>query len=392
MIKLDLPQPDAAALEHSAQLAAIIRNTIAANAGWIDFSQYMQLALYAPGLGYYSAGLQKFGAAGDFITAPEVSPLFAQSLATPVAQCLGNMSDAVIMEFGAGSGKLAADILLQLEQLNVLPDAYFIIELSAELQQRQANHIQQQVPHLYERVVWLQSLPTKKINAVVLANEVLDAMPVTQFIKQDGQVFPLGVTVSGNALAMMIGAANAGLQNRVAAIESGLGYALNNNYRSEMNGNIQPWFNAISALLNQAAVFIIDYGYARPEYYLPERNMGTLMCYYQHRSFDDALRYPGLQDMTAFVDFTAVAEAATTNGFELYGYTTQAHFLMDCGLPALLEKKLTNDERTNLQWIQQMKTLTLPSEMGERFKVMALTKNISTELSGFNLQDLRYSL
>lgn len=392
MIKLDLPQPDASAIEHSAQLAALIRNTIAANSGWIDFSRYMQLALYAPGMGYYVAGAQKFGELGDFVTAPEISPLFAQSLANPVAAVLREMIQPHVVEFGAGSGKLAADLLLQLEVLNTLPEKYLIIELSPELQQRQSQTIMRHAPHLHERVTWLQQLPEQPVNAVVLANEVLDAMPVTRFVKQGDKFYPLGVVSEGEGFRLQPGKVEQGLHQTLVAIEYETGVELCDGYTSEINLNIQPWLTSVSAMLNQGAVYLVDYGYPRAEYYSAERIMGTLMCYLQHRSFDDALRYPGLQDITAFVDFTAAAEAALIAGFEVQGFTSQANFLLDSGLPALLQEKLDGDERNNLYWVQQMKTLTLPSEMGERFKVMGLSKNIDLPVPGFRLQDMRYRL
>lgn len=392
MIKLDLPQPDVSACEHSALLATLIRNTIAANSGWIDFSRYMQLALYAPGLGYYSAGQQKFGEHGDFVTAPEISPLFAQSLANPVAKLLAEMDAAHVIEFGAGSGKLAVDMLLRLEEMGALPVRYLIIELSADLQQRQSQWILQHAPHLLKRVSWLQELPAQPVNAVVLANEVLDAMPVTRFIKQAGKFYPLGVAVHDTEFFLQAGPFEQSLHQRVINIEQETGKVLDEGYASEINLNIQPWLQSVADMLNQGAVYVVDYGYPRAEYYLPERNRGTIMCYSQHRCFDDAMRYPGLQDITAFVDFTSVAEAALCAGLDVQGFTSQANFLLDCGLPELLQKNLGTDERNNLRWIQQMKSLTLPSEMGERFKVMGLTKNLNTTVPGFGLQDMRYRL
>ncbi|MDQ1362552.1 MAG: hypothetical protein QG652_412 [Pseudomonadota bacterium] len=392
MMKLDLPQPDASAVEHSAQLAALIRNTIAANSGWIDFSQYMQLALYAPGLGYYSAGLQKFGEQGDFMTAPEISSLFAFSLANPVAKLLAEMSQPHVIEFGAGSGRLAADLLLRLEALNILPEKYLIIELSAELQQRQLQMISQQAPHLLHRVIWLQQLPLQPLNGIVLANEVLDAMPVSRFVKQGDKFFPLGVALHENDFVLRSGPFEPVLHQTLQAIEEETGVVMSHGYTSEINLHVQPWLQAVSDMLNQGVAYLIDYGYPRAEYYSAERSMGTLMCHCRHRSFDDAMRFPGLQDITAFVDFTAVAEAAAQAGFDVQGFASQGNFLLDCGLPALLQEKTGTDERRNLQWIQQMKTLTLPSEMGERFKVLGLSKNINITMPGFGMQDLRYRL
>ena len=365
MMKLDIPEPDAAARDHSAQLAAIIRNNIVARSGWIDFSEYMELALYTPGIGYYTNGSQKFGEHGDFITAPEISPLFAQSLANPVAKILGSLLQPRIIEFGAGSGKLALDLLMQLELLQALPDQYFIVELSAELQQRQSQTILQHAPHLHERVSWLHTLPATPLNAVALANEVLDAMPVTRFVKLNGRFFPLGVVNHGEVFCLEAGPYDDILHRYLVTIQNEIGYELCDGYTSEVNMNIYPWLKSLADVVNKGAVFLVDYGYPRREYYLPERSMGTLMCYFKHRSFDDALRYPGLQDITAFVDFTAVADAALKSGFEVQGYTSQANFLLDCGLPVLFEEKIGTDKRKNMQWAQQLKTLTQPSEMGD---------------------------
>lgn len=390
MIKLDLPAPDNEAAQHSAQLLMQIRNTIKANGGWLNFARYMEMALYTPGLGYYSAGLQKFGAQGDFITAPEVSPLFARTLAQPVATLLRAMPQACVVEFGAGSGKLATDMLQQLQQLDCLPHTYFIIELSAELRARQQQTLQSRVPDLLDRVIWLDTLPANKIQAVVIANEVLDAMPVHRFVIENSEIMEIGVICSQHDLSLQTYPASETLRESIRYIEQETGRNFDEGYHSEINLNIAPWLQAVSSILEQGAVYLIDYGYPRAEYYLPERNMGTLMCYYRQRAHDDALRYPGLQDITAFVDFTAVAEAAIMAGFELDGFTSQANFLIDCGLMQLLQETENNQQR--FTQAQQIKTLTLASEMGERFKVMGLNKNIDMQLPGFGLQDMRYRL
>lgn len=392
MTQLDLPEPDPAAQHHSAQLVDFIRSEIVANGGWLDFARYMQLALYAPGLGYYAAGAQKFGMSGDFVTAPEISPLFAETLAMPVAQCLSHMQQACVLEFGAGSGRLAGHLLLQLEKQHALPERYCIVEISAELKQRQAQTIARIAPLLLPRVTWLDRLPETPVNAVVLANEVLDAMPVQCFVKQNRSFLQLGVQLHNGQLHLHTGNMDVEFHQRIAALEQELAMSWCEGYCSEINFNIQPWLVSLARSLNQGAIYLLDYGYPRSEYYLPERNQGTLMCYYQHRSFDDPLRYPGLQDITAFVDFTSVAEAAQAADMEVDGFTSQGNFLLASGLPDLLQQKLSNNERDNLCWIQQAKTLTLPSEMGERFKVMGLSKNLDITLPGFSLHDMRYRL
>ena len=389
MQKVHLPEPDPIALQHSQALQHKIIQAMQQNTDHhIDFSHYMNMALYEPGLGYYSSASQKFGAQGDFITAPEVSPLFAQCLAHSVADVLAQMSAAHIIEFGAGSGILAVDLLLALEQLKQLPEQYFIIELSAHLQQRQQTLIRERIPHLQHKIKWLQALPNEKINAVVIANEVLDAMPVQRFIIQQHKTQQIGVQHLDNLQLKTI-PADAVLSQAVQSIEHNLHRHFPENYCAEINAYAQPWLTSLSASLHQAAIFLIDYGYHQAEYYSLERHMGTLMCYYQHRSHADALRYPGLQDITAFVDFTAIAEAALTANFEVDGYTNQASFLLACGLAELTEPLMSSDVQQQLLLSQQIKTLTLPSEMGERFKVMALSKNLKKAIHGFELRDFR---
>ena len=358
----------------------------------MGFDQYMAMALYQPGLGYYAAGSQKFGAAGDFITSPEVSPLFAQSLARQVQQVLSSLDQAVVIEFGAGSGILAADLLLELEALNALPEAYWIIEVSAELQARQKATIEEKCAHLLPKVEWLQQLPSQAMNAVVIANEVLDAMPVTVFEKKNDELFEC---VINEQLEWQTQPASQSLETSIQTIEAAIEQPLPANYRSEFNPSVQPWLSSVKQILKQGLVLLIDYGYDAAQYYSAERTTGTLMCYYRHRAHDDVFYYPGLQDITAFVDFTAVAEAAIETGFDVMGYTTQAQFLFGCGLPEIFENKMSvagDNIKAQMALSQQVKTLTLPSEMGERFKVMALGVDIDPGLIGFGMADFRTRL
>lgn len=392
MQKLDLPEATAEEKQHSQKLVEQIRHQIKQAGGWIEFSRYMESVLYAPGLGYYSAGQQKFGEAGDFITSPEVSPLFAQTLAKPVAEILSVLESGNVIEFGAGSGRLASDLLQELQQKQCLPETYFIIELSAELRHRQQQTLKTEIPQLYNRVQWLDHLPDQTLNAVVLANEVLDAMPVQRFIKTDQGVQSLGVSIQNDEFCFVEQVADQVIRQSVQNIEQDLGRELNHNYSSEINLNIRPWLQSISDVLNQGAVYLIDYGYPRSEYYSVERYMGTMMCYYRHRALDDVFYLPGLIDITAFVDFTAVAEAGLEAGFDVNGFTSQANFLINCGLAQRVEHQMSNQIKTHLPLVQQMKTLTLPSEMGERFKVMGLNKNLDMILPGFEVRDFRNRL
>ena len=384
-----LPEPDEAARNWSQALCVQIEQQCDQSKGWIPFSEFMQLALYAPGFGYYSSELRKFGAEGDFITAPEVSPLFAQCIARQVADFLSGLSEPKVLEFGAGSGVMAADMLLELEQLEALPEQYFILELSASLKRRQQETIKEKAAHLLERVVWLDELPSEKFGGVVVANEVLDAMPVECFRINESAVETLHVHCKNNELTSEYKSADENIESAVRTIEERIENKLPDGYCSEFNPSISGWLQSIADSLEQGMVLLIDYGYAGAEYYHEERQMGTMMCHYQHRAHANPLWYPGLQDITAFVDFTDVAYAAVDAGFDVSGYTSQAMFLMGAGLDELHQQQVTDDVKNQVILSQQIKTLTMPSEMGERFKVMALTKNYDEPLRGFVMQDLR---
>lgn len=387
-----LPEPEAEAKVRSHALCERIKTLCTGNGGCLPFAKYMQQALYSPELGYYSGDLQKFGPSGDFITAPEVSPLFSQCLARQVADVLASLAHPVILEFGAGSGVMAADILLELEKLEILPVKYMILELSAELKQRQINTIQSKVPHLLDKVTWLESLPDTKISAVVLANEVLDAMPVECFRISSGTVELLHVCHTEQKLSTTYTLADAETESTVRLIEERRGGTLPDAYCSEFNPALSGWLKSVNEVLSSGMVLVIDYGYNVHEYYHEERNTGTLMCHYRHRAHADPLWYPGLQDITAFVDFSDVAYSAVAAGLDVSGYTSQAAFLIACGLGELHQSLVTDDPKLQIILSQQIKTLTLPSEMGERFKVMALTKAYDEPLRGFMLQDYRNRL
>lgn len=389
MQTLDLPEPTAEEAEQSQKLCELVKQAIIDAKGWLDFEQYMQLALYAPYLGYYSGGAQKFGELGDFITSPEVSPLFGQTLAQPVAKLLAKIPGAKLIEFGAGSGKLATDLLLALEDLEVLPEEYLIIELSAELQQRQQETIKEKAPGLLGRVRWLSHLPKSPINAIVIANEVLDAMPVKRFKLKDKSIEALGVELSGEGFQLSYKQADEELINKVNFLNI---HSEGVDYTSEINFQIKPWVKSLSQCINTGAVYLIDYGYPRSEYYSEERHMGTFLGYYRHRSIDSPLWFPGIQDLTAFVDFTEVAEAAIENGFDVDGFTSQGNFLINSGLAKVVENTKTDTEIQRLQIAQQMKTLSLPGEMGERFKVIGLSKGLDDNVPGFEVRDFRYRL
>lgn len=393
-----LAEPDEQAKQQSQLLKQHIQTACKQKNGWLKFSEFMNIALYQPALGYYSGGLQKFGQQGDFITAPEVSPLFGQCLANQVAEVIKNLEQSsdnkvYVIEFGAGSGVLAADMLLQLEKLDCLPAKYFIIELSAELKQRQKQTIKQKAGHLLRLVQWLDQLPKLLTNAVVVANEVLDAMPVEGFrIADEGKVESLMVGFEKDRLVSSYQAADNQVTQKVEDIGRRSEIEFTQNYHSEYNPAIAGWLSALESSIKNLLILLIDYGYNEKEYYHPERVNGTLMCYYQHRAHENFFWWPGLQDITAFVDFTDVAYSAINTELEVSGYTTQAAFLLANGLSELHESQVTDEVQQQIKLSQQIKTLTLPSEMGERFKVMALTKNYDALLTGFSMLDLRNRL
>ena len=392
-----LPEPEAEAKKYSQLLMQRIRAVCNQANGWIKFSEYMNIALYEPALGYYSGGLQKFGQKGDFITAPEVSPLFGQCLAKQILEVIKNLQKSsdekiFIVEFGAGSGILAVDILLQLEALDCLPEKYFIIELSAELKQRQKQKIKKKTAHLLEYVQWLDQLPDDVSSAIIVANEVLDAMPVECFRITGNGIESLMVGFENDSLVSRYLPAEQNTVETVVSIQQRSEVIFSENYISEYNPAISGWLSALENRIKNLVILLIDYGYNEKEYYHPDRVNGTLMCYYQHRAHDDFFWWPGLQDITAFVNFTDVAYCAVDSGLEVSGYTTQAAFLLANGLSELHATQVTDDVQQQIKLSQQIKTLTLPSEMGDRFKVMALTKNYEEPLTGFSMLDLRNRL
>ncbi len=386
-----LPPPPAAAQALGKRLAERIRGEVLAAGGALPFSRYMELCLYSPALGYYSAGLQKFGADGDFVTAPEISPLFGQCLAQCCAPLLQTLGGGDILEIGAGSGRLAVDLLAGLEQRDRLPDRYLILERSADLRERQQALLGAELPRLAGRVAWLGDLPEAGLRGVVLANEVLDAMPVERFRWDGRQVDRLCVQAEGGHFDWADCAA-ASHELSAAMLPLCREYHLAPDYVSEVNLMLPAWMQGLAAALAQGVLLLSDYGYPRHEYYHPQRDRGTLMCHYRHHTHADPFLWPGLQDLTADVDFTAVAEAASAAGLDVAGYTTQAAFLLDCGLEQLLQAQGEPASAAYLRAVQQVKTLIMPGEMGERFKFIALTKGIDEVIPGFRMQDMRERL
>lgn len=385
-----LPLPDADAQAHSDRLSALIADQIRQGGGWISFARYLELVLYAPGLGYYSAGSRKFGAAGDFVTAPEMTPLFGQALARQVAEIMAQSAPEII-EAGAGTGLLAADLLLALEALGSAPERYRILDLSPDLAERQRNTIATRAPHLLHRVEWLDRLP-EHFSGVLIGNEVLDAMPAHLVVWGQATVergvalatepgHPRAFVYADRPLAADLAAAVELIEQSCRPSEA---------YQSEISLANRAWVGELSRRLDVGAILLFDYGFPRHEYYHPQRGGGTLMCHYRHHAHGDPFYLPGLQDVTVHVDFTTIAEAAFDQGLSVLGYTAQSHFLLNCGLLDLLEA--TTDPVRRAREASAVHKLISPSEMGELFKVIALGKGITEPVLGFVQGDRTHTL
>lgn len=377
-MRTELPEPSAAEREHSATLAAFIRNEIAAN-GPLPFSRFMELAMYAPGLGYYSAGKTKFGAAGDFITAPELGPVFARCVARAVAPALRGAGDAAqMLELGGGSGVFARDCLLELAALDALPQRYALLEPSADLRQRQQQRLAEELPAaIAARLQWIERPPEADWDGVLFANEVLDALPATRFSLHGGEIFEEHVIDAGDGgFASIDLPADSFVANAVLHLRRDLRQELPEGYRSEVLPQLPYWIQAVCGSLRQGLALFVDYGYARNQYYDPQRRDGTLIATYRHRAHDDVFSRVGLQDLTAFVDFSALAESGVGAGFRVAGMGTQAEFLIANGLDEVFAAAhaAAADEAARYALSQQVKRLTLPAEMGEKFKVMAFER------------------
>ena len=369
-----MPRPAGAALLHTGACAGMLRDEIRNAGGWMTFERFMDRALYAPGLGYYAAGARKFGAEGDFVTAPEISSLFGQTLAKSIAGVL-RQTGGEVLELGPGSGKLAKDILCALDEIGVLPNRYCLLEVSAELRERQQIAISTLPAHLAKRAAWLDALPTD-FNGMIIANEVLDVIPVHLVCWREGKIFERGVTLKNadfdwqdepiqnaalSAHAMEIGAAY-------------LGNAPVDNYLSEIAPAVGGLVASLAQSLKKGAMLLIDYGFRGTEFYHPQRNTGTLMCHYRHFAHPDPFQFPGLQDITAHVDFSHVAKAGIAAGLKFAGYTSQANFLLASGLTDLLANVDPGDAVQYLPLTNQVQRLVSPAEMGEFFKVFGFTR------------------
>ena len=424
---LGLPEPGVEAAAHVARVEAMLHEAIAAGGGWIDFAQYMSLALYAPGLGYYSAGAAKFGAAGDFVTAPELSSLFAPVLAGAFPPLFAAAGARRVLELGPGTGRFAGEALRELAARGAAPDEYLLLEVGADLRSRQPAQVRELAGEIAGRARWLDTLPAQ-FSGVVFGNEVLDALPCECFVMRGGEPWRLGVEANAEVGAVADADADADADAQDAAdsaagepafrwrprrpdgsqpgddeFQSTLGerlppalrQALPDGYVGEFQPAIGPWIAALGAMLGRGALLLADYGLPRAQLYHPQRGAGRLRAHYRHRAHDDPFRYPGLTDLSAWVDFTAVAEAADAAGLEVCGFATQAAVLLGGGIEARLAAAMDGaDEPARVRLARGARQLLLPGEMGESVKLMLLGRGLDADAvpAGFRLQDLRGSL
>jgi SAM-dependent MidA family methyltransferase len=393
-MKMTLPEPGKFERAHSQALKDRVQAEILSAGGFLPFNAFMQIVLYEPGLGYYVAGARKFGAEGDFVTAPELSPLFSQCMARQCAEVLEQFQrSACILELGAGSGVMAVDMLAELERLDSLPDHYYILELSPDLRQRQQTILKARLPHLYASIRWLDSLEGLQLHGVIVANEVLDSMPVQLFTAKEKEVFERGVALENGAFVWAESVLeNNDLTQRVEMLRQRYGEEWALPYCFELNPQLSAWMRSVSDVLQEGLMLLVDYGHPGSEYYHPQRHQGTLITHYRHRSTEDPFLWVGLQDITANVDFSAVAEAGIAAGLNLAGYTNQAHFLLANDLDTLFMAELDDHLQERLALSQQVKMLTLPAEMGERFQVIGFTKALDLRPRGFALRDFSHRL
>lgn len=377
-----LPEPDDESAAHRDRVAGYIRERIAAEGGSISFAEFMQHALYAPGLGYYVSGTRKFGYGGDYVTAPEISPLFGQVVARQAAEILEQLDARHILELGAGSGALAASMLDKLKALDALPERFSILEISPDLTERQQQRVLGTAPALEARVDWLPELPDA-FEGVIVINEVADALPVERFLISGGAPKQARVVAEGGSFAWRYDEAPESLAEAVSKTEKDLGTPLPEGYCSEICLALGPWIGDLVDCLQRGVILLFDYGVSRREYYAPDRRDGWLQCHYRHRAHADPLIFPGIQDLTAAVNFSALAEAAVETGAAVAGFVSQAHFLMNGGLAEELADFVSLPIAEQAELSRQTKLLTLPGEMGEFVKCIGLSRGDFAPLAAF---------
>ena len=376
-------------LDHSLLVREQLIQHINTRDGWISFEEFIDFVMYKPGLGYYSAGAEKIGHSGDFTTAPEISKLFGMALANQITPILDHYQSPSIIEIGAGTGKLAFDIMTQLNDYQVNFDRYYILELSADLKQRQQSMLSHLPTKALNKIVWLESIPMDSIDGVIIANEVIDALPFTRFKSQNGQVYELGISVEDNQLVEQPRLADEILSNTVDSIAKEIGMTFQDGYTSEIRINFGSWFRTIESMLSSGSIFFVDYGYARQEYYDEERTNGSMICHYRNVAHEDPLSNLGIQDISASVDFSQLADVALQRNIEVGFFTSQSDFLINAEILGVIESVI--DEGLKMRLTQEVKQLLLPNQMGEVFKCMLLNKNINPD-NFDGIKDLRHTL
>jgi SAM-dependent MidA family methyltransferase len=384
MLTVDLVPLSETEQNHEARVRAHIVDAIDAAGGWLPFDRFMAAALYAPGLGYYAAGAHKLGVGGDFVTAPELSPVFGRCLGSECGRILRALDGGDILEIGAGTGALAEQVMHTLAEADALPAHYWILETSPDLRQRQHSRLDRLPPEWRSRIAWLDAPPAAAFRGVILANEVIDALPIARIRGSTTGLQEVGVVREGATLRD----ASRPVSAAVRACVQQRGISLAAEQDAEVCCLLSDWVDEVTRSLSRGVALFIDYGDVRSRLYAADRAHGTLVAFHRHRIHNDPYIHLGLQDLTAWVDFTAVAEAGAAAGFEVAGYTTQSCFLLGCGFERhLAAYKAQLDADHEPLAARAALRLVLPHDMGERFKCIALSRDYEFELAGFSVRD-----
>jgi len=389
MRKIDFEKPDQEALNHSMLVQEHLKNKVNDHQGWLSFYDFMNFVLYKPTLGYYSTGTHKIGLGGDFTTAPEISKLFGVAIANQLLPAIRKYKKPSILEIGAGSGKLAFDIINHLNNRNVELDHYYILEISGDLKERQKSTLSQLPKEIQVKIRWLDKVPEKGIEGAVIANEVIDALPFERFKIIDNDIVQIGITFKGSQLIEKERAASPALREAIKNIENDIGRSFTSRSVSEIRVDFEDWFKSINKGLKSGIALFIDYGYARKDYYSSEIDNGNMICHFQNKAHLDPYIYPGLQDISASVDFSLLAYSAFNLGYQVELYCHQADFLMSADILESINSETDDEERIRMN--QQIKQLFLPNIMGESFKCMLLSKECNIEHLEA-VKDLRHML